>query len=121
MLYNILKNKHNERLLSVDVRGRKMSVKSSRFRVGDIVYHFKRNLLSEEELAACPTAYLYQIIGFGKHTETGEELVIYKVLYTLRDVHIGEVYVRPKEMFESTVDKNKYPDSKDIYRFSEWI
>jgi hypothetical protein len=46
--------------------------------------------------------------------------VIYKVLYTLRDVHIGEVYVRPKEMFESMVDKNKYPDSKDTYRFSKW-
>jgi hypothetical protein len=104
----------------VDVRGRIMSVESSRFKVGDIVYHFKRNLLSEEELAACPTAYLYQIIGFGKHTETGEELVIYKTLYTLRDVHTGEIYARPKEMFESMVDGKKYPGSKDLYRFSKW-
>lgn len=97
-----------------------MAVESKRFNVGDIVCHFKRNLLSEEELAACPTAYLYQIIGFGKHTETGEELVIYKTLYTLRDVHAGEIYARPKEMFESFVDGNKYPESYDLYRFSKW-
>ena len=89
-----------------------------RLKPGDIVYHFKRNLLAKEELEKCPTGYLYEIIGFGKHTETGEELVIYKTLYTLRDVHVGEIYVRPKEMFMSMVDGKKYPESNDIYRFN---
>lgn len=91
-----------------------------RLKPGDIVYHFKRRLLSKRDLKECPAAYLYRIIGFGKHTETGEELVVYETLYSLRDVHIGEIYIRPKEMFMSKVDKNKYPDAKDIYRFEKY-
>lgn len=91
-----------------------------RIKPGDIVYHFKRNLLSKEELEKCPTAYLYEVIGFGKNTETGEELVVYKTLYTMRDVKAGEIYIRPKDMFMSTVDGNKYPDSNDLFRFSKF-
>jgi hypothetical protein len=91
-----------------------------RIKPGDIVYHFKRNLLSKEELEICPTAYLYEVIGFGKNTETGEELVVYKTLYTLRDVKVGEIYIRPKDMFMSMVDGNKYPESNDIFRFSKF-
>lgn len=90
------------------------------FKPGDILYHFKRSMLSEDELKACPTAYLYEFIGYGKHTETHEDFVVYKTLYTLRDVHAGEIYIRPKEMFESMVDGKKYPESKDIYRFSKF-
>lgn len=91
-----------------------------RIKPGDIVYHFKRNLLSKEELEKCPTAYLYEIICFGKNTETGEELVVYKTLYTMRDVKVGEIYIRPKDMFMSMVDSNKYPESNDIFRFSKF-
>lgn len=91
-----------------------------RIKPGDIVYHFKRNLLSKEELEKCPAAYLYEVIGFGKNTETGEELVVYKTLYTLRDVKVGEIYIRPKDMFMSMVDGNKYPKSNDTFRFSKF-
>ena len=45
------------------------------------------------------------------HTETGEYLVIYRSLDT------GKIWARPLEMFTSKVDKEKYPDSKQEYRF----
>ena len=39
-----------------------------RLRVGDIVRHFKRETLSEDDLLR--NVYLYKIIGFAEHTET---------------------------------------------------
>lgn len=88
-----------------------------RFRTGDIVQHFKRTMLTEEELKEHPTAYLYEIIGYGRHTETHEEFVVYKTLYTLRDVHAGDIYIRPSSMFESMTDIKKYPEAKQFCRF----
>ncbi len=89
----------------------------NRFKPGDIVQHFKRETLSPEKLSDCPTGYLYEIIGYGKHTETKEEFVVYKTLYSLKDVKAGNIYIRPKEMFESKVDTNKYPYIQQEYRF----
>ena len=45
-------------------------------------------------------------------SETGKVCVIYRKLYG-----DGSLWVRPKDMFLSPVDKNKYPDCTQEYRF----
>ena len=54
---------------------------------------------------------LHKVLTIAKHTETGEELVI----YTHEDT--GEIRARPKEMFLSPVDHEKYPDIPQKLRF----
>ncbi len=75
--------------------------------IGDIVRHFKRETIKN------PNAeYLYKIVAFAVHTETSEKLVIYQALYAP-----FKTCARPYEMFMSKVDKKKYPDIKQEYRF----
>ena len=84
----------------------------NRFKPGDIVQHFKREMLNEEERAA--NKYLYEIVGVATHSETSEPLMVYRPLYD-----DGGMYVRPLEMFLSVVDREKYPDVKQKYRFEK--
>ncbi len=72
----------------------------NRIAPGDIVRHFKGNE--------------YEILCFALDSETREEMVVYRALY-------GEhgVWVRPKEMFLSKVDREKYPDAGQEYRFEK--
>ena len=88
-----------------------------KFKKGDIVKHFKRELLTEEELKNNPNEYLYEIIGVSRHTETKEELMIYKPLYETDCVEGVDFVSRPLEMFVSKVDRKKYPNIKQKYRF----
>ncbi|MBR2604051.1 MAG: DUF1653 domain-containing protein [Bacilli bacterium] len=89
------------------------------FKRGDIVKHFKRETLSEEELKDNPNKYLYEIIGTSRHTETKEELMIYKPLYETECTEGVDYAARPLEMFMSEVDHNKYPNIKQKYRFEK--
>ena len=84
------------------------------FAKGDIVRHFKREMLSEGEIAKEPNMYLYEIMGQAEHTESGEQLMIYRPLYGE-----GKLYARPMEMFLSPVDKEKYPEVKQKLRFEK--
>ena len=84
----------------------------NRFKPGDIVQHFKREMLSDEERAA--NKYLYEIVGVATHSETREPMMVYRPLYD-----DGGMYVRPLEMFLSEVDREKYPDVKQKYRFDK--
>ena len=78
-------------------------------RAGDIVRHFKREWVSDET-----SEYLYKVLAFAQHTETGEKLVIYQALYAP-----FKICARPYAMFMSEVDRQKYPDIKQRYRFEK--
>lgn len=80
-----------------------------------VVKHFKRELVSEEELKNDPNKYLYEILGTAVHTETEEKLVIYRALYGDK-----QLYARPETMFNSKVNREKYPNIKQEYRFEQY-
>lgn len=61
--------------------------------------HFKGNIIT--------------VLYLAKDSETLEDLVVYK------HDEDEQIWVRPKEMFLSEVDHNKYPDIKQKYRFEE--
>ena len=67
---------------------------------GEIYRHFKGNL--------------YVIEGIALHSETMEKMVVYRALY---DDY--KLYVRPYDMFVEKVDKIKYPNVAQEYRFEK--
>ena len=54
----------------------------------------------------------YLVEDIAKDSETEVEMVVYRRLYG-----DGDLWVRPKEMFLSEVDHEKYPNVEQKYRF----
>ncbi len=54
----------------------------------------------------------YKVLCIATDSETNEEVVVYEALY---GKHI--IWTRPYDMFNSLVDKEKYPDCNQEYRF----
>ena len=86
---------------------------TNRLNIGDIVAHFKYH--DNDETEKKRNKYLYKILAFGIHTETKEKEVVYQALYDN-----FQVYIRPYSMFMGEVDKNKYPNAKQKYRFEKF-
>lgn len=92
-------------------------VVEERLKPGDVVQHFKRETIENPE-----TTYLYLIIDIAEHTETKEKLVIYKALYKNEKMGVNfGTYARPYDMFMSEVDREKYPNIKQKYRFEKYL
>ncbi len=50
----------------------------------------------------------YQVIGLAKHSETMEDLVVYKPLFKIEKEFEGLLWIRPKKMFfEKVLIKSK--------------
>lgn len=58
--------------------------------------------------------HLYQVIGLAIHTETNEEMVVYKPLYKIENLPDDILFVRPKTMFLEEIEI----DGKKIRRFT---
>ena len=67
-------------------------------KIKGIYKHFKGDYYIVEEVAT--------------HSETREKHAVYRALYG-----DNNLYIRPYEMFMSKVDKNKYPNVEQEYRF----
>jgi len=57
---------------------------------------------------------MYEVIGTARHSETLEELVVYRALYESPEFGKNALWVRPKAMF---LEKVKV-DGKELLRFS---
>ena len=68
---------------------------------GEIWLHFTTR---RYRIVACPVI----------HSETRERYCVYQALYG-----DGGIYCRPLAMFMSEVDRSKYPDVKQKYRFEK--
>jgi hypothetical protein len=56
---------------------------------------------------------LYEVIGIAKHSETLEDLVVYRALYDQPEYGENSLWVRPKAMFLEKV----IVDGKETARF----
>ena len=75
-------------------------------KIGNVYKHFK--------------GHIYKVVNIGYDSENYDEqnpdnsrLVVYE------NIDTKEVWIRPYNMFNSKVDKDKYPDVKQEYRFEE--
>lgn len=68
--------------------------------VGQVYKHFKGKM--------------YKVLNIGYNADNLEKMVIYQALYD-----DNKIWVRNYDEFNSYVDKNKYPNIAQKYRFEE--
>ncbi len=68
-----------------------------KIKIGGIYKHFK--------------GHIYKVIGIAKDSEDLTEKVVYQ------NVETNELWLRDEKDFLSLVDKEKYPNIKQTYRF----
>ena len=59
----------------------------------------------------------YEVIGVARHSETLEELVVYRALYNSQEFGDNSLWVRPKSMFLEYVEREEDGNVKKIPRF----
>lgn len=73
-------------------------------KAGDVYRHFKGKY--------------YEIIAVGHHSETGEQMVVY--YDTSKEIsNPNNPCIRPFNLFMSEVDRKKYPNPSQRYRFEK--
>lgn len=76
----------------------------------DVDYNFDRPIPQKgEKYRHFKLGKIVTVIGISRHTETEEISVVYE--------YKGHIWNRPLKMFMSKVDRVKYPDAKQKYRF----
>ena len=75
------------------------------FKEGDIVKHFKRDMIDDK--AKDQNMYLYKVLAVGTHTETKEQMLVYQALY-----YPFGIYIRPLEMAMEEITEEDYPEIK---------
>ena len=84
------------------------------FKKADTNVEFDRHMPQKgEKYKHFKLGKIVTIIGISRHTETEEISVVYE--------YEGTIWNRPLEMFMSEVDREKYPDVKQRYRFEKVV
>ena len=73
-----------------------------------------REIPKEKEVYRHFKGKYYIVEGVAKHSEDLSNYVVYRQLYG-----DGDLYIRPLEMFLSRVDRGKYPNAGQKWRFEE--
>nr|DAE81269.1 MAG TPA: Protein of unknown function (DUF1653) [Bacteriophage sp.] len=82
------------------------------FKADNISTEFDRPLPKKgEKYRHFKLGKIVTVIGISRHTETEEMSIVYE--------YEGHIWNRPLEMFMSEVDKGKYPNATQKYRFEK--
>ncbi len=60
-------------------------------KIGSVYKHYKNGKL-------------YEVVGVGKHSESLEDIVVYKVLYSTKDFPYGQIWCRPLSIWQEKID-----------------
>lgn len=85
------------------------------FTPGDIIQHFKRTMMSKEDIEHDVFEHLYIFIGYARSTESNDIQVVFRAMKNIDDSI--NVFVCSLDKFLSKVDKKAYPDAKQDYVF----